>query len=150
MAFKRLAIAMSVFGLLAAFAVSSFAQDAKAPKPRTLKVKLNYSGDGVVDEKHPILVFLWDIPDFATANRPPSRVLRGTAKNSVVTCEDLDFSPVYLIAIFDKTGNYDGGSAPPSGSVVAQYGGQTPAPIKIEPGETVSVDLPLSDEYKIP
>ena len=36
----------------------------KAPAGRTLKVKLNYSGPGTVDEKHKIFVFVFDTPDF--------------------------------------------------------------------------------------
>ena len=36
----------------------------EAPASRTLKVKLNYSGPGTVDEKHRIFVFVFDSPDF--------------------------------------------------------------------------------------
>ena len=62
-----LALGLSVIGCMAA-------QDKapeKAPAPRTLKVKLNYTGTGTVDEKHKIIVFVFDSPDFMQGNAMP-------------------------------------------------------------------------------
>ncbi|HXN49190.1 MAG TPA: hypothetical protein VN893_21230, partial [Bryobacteraceae bacterium] len=36
------------------------------PAPRTLKIKLNYTGAGTVDAKHQIIIFLFDSADFTS------------------------------------------------------------------------------------
>jgi hypothetical protein len=53
-----LALGLSILGCLAAQEKAP----EKAPAPRTLKVKLNYTGSGTVDEKHKIIVFVFDTP----------------------------------------------------------------------------------------
>ncbi len=151
--FKRLITACVLLSLFC-IGVAAFAQQKdtpkEAPKPRTLKIKLNYTGEGTVDEKHPIFVFVWDNPNFASGQAPPIFWLRGTVKDAALTIDDLGVSPVYVVAVFDKTGNYSGMEAPPSGASVTQYGGQTAAPITVEPGETITIDLPFDDSIKMP
>jgi hypothetical protein len=147
-----LAIGLSVLGSLAAQDKAPEKAPAKAPAPRTLKVKLNYTGAGTVDDKHKIIVFVFDSPDFMQGNAMPVGAQSAATKNGTVTFPDLASSPVYLTAVFDPTGQYDGMSAPPSGSSVTLYGKTpgTPDPIKIEPGETVEVDLAFDDSAKMP
>ena len=43
-------------------------------------------------------------------------------------------------------------SAPPSGASMGMYSKTpgTPEPIKIEPGETVTVEVPFDDSFKMP
>ncbi len=148
--FKRLILACAVLGMLAV-ALPGFAQQAEKPKPRTLKVKLNYTGTGTVDEKHPIMVFVWEKPDFATNPAPPIFFLNGKTKDAVLTVDDLGVSPVYVVAVFDKSGNYSGMEPPPSGASITQYGGgPTPAPVKVEPGQTITIDLAFDDSMKMP
>src|SRR5512146_2389687 len=146
---KRLTLACAVLGLLAV-ALPGFAQQNEKPKPRTLKIKLNYTGAGAVDEKHPIWVFVWDKADFATNPAPPAFSLNGKTKDAALTIDDVGVSPVYVVAVFDSTGNYSGMEPPPSGSSVTQYGGPTLAPIKVEPGQTVNIDLAFDDSNKMP
>jgi hypothetical protein len=124
----------------------------KAPGPRTLKVKLNYTGSGTVDDKHKIVVFVFDSPDFMQGNAMPAGSQSTPSKNGGVTFSDVASSPVYLTAVFDPTGQYDGMSAPPSGSSLGLYGKTpgTPDPIKIDPGETVEVELTFDDTAKMP
>src|ERR1035437_2151302 len=95
----------------------------KAAASRTLKVKLNYSGPGTVDEKHRIFLFIFDTPDFIRVeNVMPIAFGSGTAKDATVTVSDLSTSPVYLIAIYDPTGGYEGMSKPPAGCSLGIYG----------------------------
>ena len=125
----------------------------KAPAGRTLKVKLNYSGPGTVDEKHKIFVFLFDSPDFIQReDAKPIANGSGTAKDATVTFSDLAISPVYLIAVYDPSGAYEGMSKPPSGSSLAIYGKTpgVPAPIAIEAGKASPVDVPFDDSLKMP
>lgn len=126
---------------------------APAPAPGTLKVKLNYSGAGVVDEKHQIRLFLFDSPDFVQGGVMPFASGSAASKDGIVTFPDLDKSPVYVAAIYDPSGDYDGASGPPpSGASMGMYSktpGQ-PEPVKIEPGGTVQVELAFDDSAKMP
>ncbi len=143
-----LAIGLSVLGCLAAQEKAP----EKAPAPRTLKVKLNYTGTGTVDEKHKILVFVFDSPDFMQGNAMPVGTEATGSKTGTVTFPDLASSPVYVTAVFDPTGQYEGMSAPRSGSSLGLYGKTpgTPDPIKIEPGATAEVELAFDDTAKMP
>jgi hypothetical protein len=125
----------------------------KAPAARTLKVKLKYTGSGTVDEKHRIFVFLFDTPDFIKGeNAMPIAFGSGAAKDATVTVSDIATSPVYLIAIYDPTGAYEGMSKPPSGASLAIYGKTPgePGPIAIEAGKTTEIDVPFDDTIKMP
>jgi hypothetical protein len=125
----------------------------KAPASRTLQVKLKYTGSGTVDEKHRIFLFIFDTPDFIrTENVMPIAFGSGTAKDATVTVSDLATSPVYLIAVYDPTGGYEGMSKPPSGASLAIYGTTPgePGAIAIEPGKTTQVDVPFDDTIKMP
>jgi hypothetical protein len=59
---------------------------------------------------------------------------------------------VYVTAVFDPTGQYDGMSPPPSGSSLGLYGktAGTPEPVRIEPGETAEIELAFDDTAKMP
>jgi hypothetical protein len=123
------------------------------PAPRTLKIKLNYTGAGTVDAKHQIIIFLFDSPDFVSGGVMPIASQTAQAKDATVTFADLTASPVYAVAVFDPTGGYDGQSGPPpSGSSMGMYG-KTPGtadPIKIEPGQTTEIVLAFDDTAKMP
>ena len=125
----------------------------KAPATRTLKIKLNYTGAGTVDAKHRIAVFLFDTPDFMAGNVMFIAKDTASAKDAVVTFSGLTASPIYAAAAFDPAGDYDGESGPPpQGSSVGIYSKTpgTPAPIEIEPGKTVQVELAFDDTIKMP
>lgn len=124
----------------------------EGPTPRTLKVKLNYTGSGTVDDKHKIVVFVFDSPEFMQGNAMPVGAQSSASKTGTVTFSDLASSPVYVTAVFDPTGQYDGMSAPPSGSSMGLYGKTpgTPDPVKIEPGETAEIELAFDDTAKMP
>ena len=124
----------------------------KAQSVRTLKVKLNYTGTGKVDEKHKIFLFLFDTPDFRERGDMPVAVGTAAAKDATASFSNVAKSPVYLIAVYDPSGEYAGMSVPPSGSSLALYGDGTGkmAPIAIEEGKTAQVDLPFDDSIKMP
>jgi hypothetical protein len=122
-------------------------------KTRTLKVKLNYTGSGTVDDKHRIFVFLFDSPDFTQGNVMPFGEKDGAAKDAVVTFSDLDRSPVYVSCVYDVAGGYDGQSGPPpSGSPLGMYTTEPPQPtaIKIEEGKSGEIELAFGDDFKMP
>jgi hypothetical protein len=147
-----LALGLTILGCAAAQDKAPDKAPEKAPATRTLKVKLNYTGTATVDDKHKIFVFVFDSPDFVQGNVMPVGSQQAASKDGAVTFADLATSPVYAIAVFDPTGQYEGMSAPPSGSSMGMYGKVpgTPDPIKIEPGETAEIELAFDDTAKMP
>jgi hypothetical protein len=144
------------FGLLTTAILAPAAQEKPAEKKvatRTLKVKLNYTGSGQVDDKHRIFLFVFDSPDFVQGNVMPIGAASASAKDETVVFSDLTQSPVYVVATYDPAGNYDGQSGPPpSGSSMGMYMKTpgTPEPVKIEPGETVQIEMIFDDSFKMP
>jgi hypothetical protein len=158
-------VSMTVF-ILALALVSLTA----APGNKKLKMKVNYTGAGIVDEKHKIYVMLFDanpftaskLEDDSSAPTPPvpaegtSHILRrqsASSKNGAITFTDLSISPVYAVAFFDKSGSYDP-HAPDliSASPMGVYG---KAPDKAEPialvaGKAAEVVLAFDGLIKTP
>ena len=86
----------------------SLLQPGSAPEKtahRTLKVKLRHTGSGTIDEKHKILVFLFDSPAFIERDVMPLAMRSATSKNETVTFADAAKSPGYIGAIYDTTGS---------------------------------------------
>jgi len=144
-------------GVLVLACLAQAAQEGKAPEkdksPRTLKVKLNYTGAGKVDAKHQIFVFVFDSPDFVQGSAMPIAAKSASAKDEIVVCPDLTASPVYVAVSYDPTGGYDGQSGPPpSGSSMGIYS-KSPGkidPIEIGGGKTVQVEVTFDDTAKMP
>jgi len=155
---------------LAPFALGAAQVNAKAAGARrTLKVKLNYTGAGVVDEKHQIYVLLFDANAFTSSTlidatsqpTPPAPVpgvahilaRQGTAgKDGIVSFRELRVSPVFAAAFLDKQGSYDGHSDPAPGSPMGVYG-KLPdklEPIKVDPGKTTQVAITFDDSTTTP
>jgi len=136
---------------------------------RTLQVRLNYTGAGMVDENHRIYVLLFDsnpytassLIDSTSEATPPatvvgvSHILRrfsASRKNGTITFECLSSSPVYAAAFVDQNGNYDGHSDPAPGGPMGVYG-KAPgklAPIKLRDGKRVRIVIAFGDSVKIP
>ena len=142
-----------VFGMLIVAAFQHGSAQEKTSASRTLKVKLHYTGSGTIDEKHKILVFLFDSPAFMQGDAMPFAMKGATAKDETVTFSDVGKSPVYVTAVYDPTGGYDGQSGPPpSGASLGLYSktpGQ-PVPVNLDEGKTVEIDLAFDDTTKMP
>jgi hypothetical protein len=117
----------------------------------TLKVKLTYNGTGEVDEQHRIWVYLFDNPNIGTGSMP-FEVASASSQGQVLSFSGVVQSPVYLAAIYDSAGNYDGQSAPASGVPVTLYGIETggPAPIDIVDDGTVEIEVIFDDSIRVP
>ena len=149
MLIKRMFLTLGLIGLMT---LAAGGQEAK-PAPRAIKIKLNYTGAGTVDEKHKIFVFLFDSPDFmkGTGEVMPVGSESADTKDATVTISGIP-SPVYAVAAYDPAGGYDGQTGPPpAGSSLGMYTKTpgTPEPVKIEPGQTASVDLAFDDTAKM-
>jgi len=85
---------------------------AAKPAAGTLPVTLNYKGKGVVDEKHKLIVWMFSDANITSGSRPVGTQM--TTKNGgQVMFTNAPSTPVYLFAVYDETGNYDGVSGPP-------------------------------------
>ena len=114
----------------------------------TLKVKLDYTGAGPLDEKHKIHVLLFDSDPYTQETFKPMTSKTATAKNEIVTFTDLSVSPVFALAFYDKHGSNE----PDSGSPAGVYGEEPSKlePIKLEEGKTVEIVLAFDDSFTIP
>jgi hypothetical protein len=85
---------------------------AAKPAAGTLPVTLNYKGKGVVDDKHKLIVWMFADPNVTSSSRPVGTQM--TTKNGgKVMFTNAPATPVYLLAVYDETGTYDGVSGPP-------------------------------------
>ena len=149
----RKSLFVALVMLVAALGTQYGASQDKKTTDRTLNVKLHYTGAGTVDEKHPVRVFLFDSPDFVRGNGMPFAMQSATSKNGTVTFSDTGKSPVYLSAVYDPSGGYDGQSGPPpSGASLGLYSKTPgePAPVAIDAGANATIDLTFDDTVKMP
>ena len=136
---------------------------------KTLQVKLNYSGAGIVDEKHKMYVLLFDANPFTATSLINSssdpatpavaagvshilRRLSASEKNATVTFTNLGSPTVYAAAFADQSGAYDGHSDPAGGTPMGIYR-KAPdkiEPIKLEDSKNVEIVLAFDDSLKTP
>lgn len=146
--YRRIAGFSAFYIFLAILAAGWTQTSLKAAASKTLKVKLNYTGNGSLDEKHKIHVLLFDSDPYNSKTFEPMVSKTAGTKNETVIFTDLHASPVYAIAFYDK---YASGQ-PESGSPVGIYG-EGPgkmAPIKLENGKTVGIEIAFDDSTKVP
>ncbi len=143
-------ICAGVLGLLLTSPRTAISQGAS--EGSTLKVRVNYSGAGTVDEKHKIYVVLWDSPDFVNGETTaPFAMQAASSKDGVVTFDDVKKTPVYVSAAYDPSGQWDAQSAPPEGSSLGVYSKTPgkPEPIDLKPGKATTIDLAFDDSVKM-
>jgi len=149
---QRTFCAVGIAVLLLCVAVKlEFASAQEGSPLRGLRVTVHYRGSGTVDEKHKILVFLFDSPEFARGNAMAFAVMSTNSKDGTVTFNDVPKSPAYIGTVYEPSGSYaERQGPPPPGSSLGMYAktpGQ-PAPVKVEAGKTVSVELTFDDSVK--
>jgi hypothetical protein len=85
-----------------------------------LPVTVTYKGKGAVDATHKILVWLFADPNINSNSRPVSPTpLTATKNGETLVFKNVTTSPVYVFAVYDKTGGYDGVSGPPPAGIPA-------------------------------
>jgi hypothetical protein len=148
---KSYCVAMGVLMVGCLLSVLQFGRaQEKAGSGGTVRVKVHYTGAGAVDEKHKILVFLFDTPDFVRGGQVPFAKMDATKKSATVAFSDVSKSPAYVTAVYDPKGAYDGGP-PPVGASLGMYSKTSgePGPVKVEAGKTVSVEVNFDDTVKM-
>jgi len=149
---KGFSATASVIVLLCAVFTLQYGRAQEGSPLRGLRVKLHYKGSGKVDEKHKILVFLFDSPEFGHSHVMPFAVMSTNSKDGTVTFTDVAKSPAYVGSIYDPSGSYaERQGPPPPGSSMGMYSktpGQ-PAPVKVEAGKTANVEFTFEDTVKM-
>ena len=141
--------------LFVAFVTAAMASllAAQTKAEKSVSVKVSYTGSGAVDEHHKILVFVFDSPDFMQGGVMPIGVKAASKKEDTVTFSSLAPEKVYVAAIYDPKGEYDGISGPPpQGSSAGLYATDpgVPAPVKLEAGKTAQIAFSFDDSVKMP
>ena len=111
-------------------------------------VTVSYTGKGVVDAGHNILVFLFSTPTVGPDSQPLGAPQIVTKNGQTVTFNNITTKPVYIFAIYNEKGTYDGRSGPPpAGTPIGMYGtakGATP----VTPGMKTPVKLTFTGATK--
>jgi hypothetical protein len=111
-------------------------------------VTVTYTGKGVVDAKHNILLFLFDNPNVGPDSRPLGPPQIATRNGMTVTFKDVTTKPVYVFAIYNEKGTYDGQSGPPpAGTPVGMHGSATAA-TPVTPGMKTPIKMSFSGAKK--
>jgi hypothetical protein len=110
-------------------------------------VTINYTGKGVVDATHSVVVFLFAEPNVVPTSRPIAAPLIVQKNGATVTFKDVATKPVYVFAVYNDKGGYDGrGGPPPVGTPVGMYTRTaTAAATPVTPGAKTAVKLTFSD-----
>lgn len=136
----------------------------------TLKVTATYTGKGTVDQQHKIYVMVFDANPFtsstlvdATEQRIPPAVEAGVThvlavqsvseKQGTVSFYDVPAPTVYVIALFDKNGEYTGRIGSFSeGEPLGVYGNLPDKlePIKLDRKKTAQITLTFDDSHLTP
>jgi hypothetical protein len=106
------------------------AKGAPAIAATDVAMTVTYTGKGVVDATHNILVFLFSDPNVGPNSQPlgPPQIVQ--KNGGAITFNNVTTKPVYAFAIYNEKGTYDGRSGPPpAGTPVGFYGAATPTAI---------------------
>jgi hypothetical protein len=142
---------------LAMTATSLLAQAQKPPAPpppaaaaaKNVSVTVTYTGKGTVDAKHGILVFLFTDPNIGAGSQPlgPPQIIQ--KNGGTVTFKDVSATPVYIAAVYNEKGTYDGNAPPPFGTPIGIYAKAPKQPaLPVTPGPKTTVKMSFSDATK--
>jgi hypothetical protein len=126
---------------------------AAAAKPAAIAatdvaVTVNYTGKGVVDAGHSILVFIFSDPNVGPESRPLGPPQIAQKNGQTVTFNNVTTKPVYVFAIYNEKGTYDGQSGPPPiGTPIGMYGTAKGA-TAVTPGMKTPIKLTFTGATK--
>ena len=155
MRFRMSALLLVVlFGTIASLHAQAKPPAAAAAKPAPaiaatdVAVTVNYTGKGVVDAGHSIIVFLFSDPNVGPDSRPLGPPQLVQKNGTTVTFNNVTAKPVYIFAIYNEKGTYDGRSGPPpAGTPVGMYG-SAKGPTGVTPGMKTPVKLTFTGAKK--
>jgi hypothetical protein len=142
---KALAIGAIVAGL--AVAASAAVIPVALLRAGEVSVAVTYKGKGPVDEKHAILVFLFDHPT-PTATSEPLAVQSIVKNGGSATFTGVAATTVYVTLVYDEKSSYDGRSGPPPpGTPIGSYN-KAGKPVPVTPGPGAKVRATFDDSVR--
>jgi hypothetical protein len=115
----------------------------------SVKVTVNYSGKGDVNDSHRLWVWLFDSPNIGAGSIPIDEMSLDT-NGGTATFDAVAAGEVWIAVAYDVNGNFGGSAPPPSGSPVATYGMAKGAPASVTPGEKGAVTFTFGDSVRMP
>ena len=140
---KLLSFSIAVAAMSALVSAAVIPRQAKSGD---VTVTASYKGKGTVDEKHDILVFLFDHPS-PRAESTPLGVRSITKNGQTVTFTNVTADPVYVVMVYDEKANYDGNSPPPTGAPIGSYS-KDGKPVAVKPGSKVVATFDDTNRWK--
>lgn len=133
--------------LLSQPAISKAAQKPAAPSATDLSVTVTYKGKGAIDETHRVIVWLFSNPEITSQSRPLEHQYVGKS-GETITFKNVG-SPVYLFAVYDDKGGYDGVSGPPPAGIPCATYRSAPKgpPTAAKPGSAVKFAFDDSERW---
>jgi len=139
---KLLAVCVAVAGLTASGTAAVI-----PVRVGDVVVTATYNGKGPVDDKHAILVFLFDYPN-PNAERPPLMVQAITKNGGTATFKSVTANPVYVTLVYDEKSSYDGRTGPPPlGTPIGAYS-KAGKPVPVVPGADAKVTVGFDDTVR--
>jgi hypothetical protein len=139
--------ALAICAAIGALTVATSAAVIPIVRSGDVIVTATYKGKGPVDEKHKILVFLFDHPMPTADSRPLG--LQTVAKNGgSATFAAVGPSPVYVTVVYDEKSNYDGQNGPPPAGTPIGRPMKAGKPVPITPGPTAKVSVTFDDSQR--
>lgn len=139
-------------GLFAVGQTPAVSQD--TGKGRTLEVRVNYTGAGAVDEKHPLYIVLWNTAAFVEpgSGATPIAVKPVRSKDGTAVFDNVGVNPAYVSAAYDPTGKWEANSPPPSGSSLGLYATEDgkPKPVPVNADKAARIEMNVDDSIKVP
>jgi len=108
---------------------------ASKPAATDVGVTVTYKGKGTVDAGHRVLLFAFADPNVTSASRPIGEPQYASKNGETVTFKNVT-SPIYVYAVYDEKGTYDGLSGPPPAGLPSTIYRKIPkgAPTAVAPG----------------
>jgi hypothetical protein len=111
---------------------------AAAPAATDVAVTVTYKGKGPVDAGHKIILFAFADPNVTSGSRPVGPAEFASKNGETLTFKNVA-SPIYVFAVYDEKGTYDGASGPPPAGLPATIYRKAPkgAATAVAPGSPV-------------
>ena len=155
---RRLGLSVILLTVAAASAFAAatadkYAQAQKPPPPppaaavKTVTVTVSYTGKGAVDPGHAILLFLFSDPNVGPSSIPLAGPQVAEKNGATVTFKDVSTSPVYVVAVYNEKGDYNGiGGPPPPGTPFGMYSKDPKSPAApVTPGPKTAIKMSFND-----
>ena len=148
---KSRTLALLLFVVFASFSSLQAQARQGAPPPigaTDVAVAVNYTGKGVVDAGHSIIVFLFAEPNVGPDSRPLGPPLLIQKNGGTVTFNGVTEKKVYIFAIYNEKGTYTGRTGPPPAGTPVAFYGTAAGPKAVTPGMKTPVKMTFTGAKK--